>query len=205
MRLGAFATATAVLVPTALARLSREHPGVRVALTEAPTPKLLRDLRGGRLDVAVIGAGTGLADYDLDGLERHRLFTGDLRVAVPTAHRLATVPAATASDLAGEQWIVGVGEPGDPQFGAWPTLTDPLVRYRVRGWPARLGLVAAGLGISVIPELAARSVPSGVTTVDVEDPNWLGRTTLALSTFDANQATRAVVTELDRAAAELTS
>ena len=108
------------------------------------------------------------------------------------------------ADLAGEQWIVGIGAPGDPQFGAWPTLTDPTVSYRVRGWPARLGLVAAGLGICVIPELAAGSVPAGVCTVAVEDPNWLGRITLALHHTDADLAVRAVIDELARAALDLT-
>ena len=82
-------------------------------------------------------------------------------------------------------------------------MTDPAIRYRVRGWPARLGLVAAGLGICVIPELAARSIPSGVVTVKVEDPNWLGRTAFTLNAFDADDAARALVGELGRAAVEL--
>ena len=203
VRLGAFPTATATLVPATLARLSRDHPGLHVALTEASTPTLLRDLRSGRLDVAVIGVGAGLSDYDVDGLEHHQLFAGDLCVAVWSEHRLAAAPTASVGDLTGEQWIVGVGAPGDPQFGAWPTLTDPAIRYRMRGWPARLGLVAAGLGICVIPELAALSVPAGVVVVKVEDPNWLGRITLALNHTDADSAARAVVAGLGRAAADL--
>lgn len=205
VRLGAFPAATATLVPAALAQLGRDHPGLRVVLTEASTPALLRDLRSGRLDVAVIGAGAGLADYDLAGLERQQLFAGDLCIAVAADHRLAGAATASVADLVGEEWVVGLGSPGDPQFGAWPTLTEPTVRYRVRGWPARLGLVAAGLGICVMPELAAGSVPSGVVTVPVEDPNWLGRITLALTAADAEPAARALVAELARAASDLSA
>lgn len=202
---GAFPAAMSVLVPRAVARLAVEHPGLVVALTEAATPALLRDLRGGRLDVAVTATGPGLPDYDIDGLGRHRIYAGDMGVAVPSGHRLATARRVPVGELAGEAWIAGAGSAGDPQFGAWPTLTDPVVRYAVTGWPARLGLVAAGLGICLIPELAARSVPEGVTVVQVDDPAWLGRTALALTAPAPGEGARAVVAALRTVAEELQS
>lgn len=201
--LGAFPTAAAALVPAALARLAREHPGLAVSLTEAATPALLRDLRAGRVDVAVIGAGAGLSEYDLDGLSRRRLDAGDLCVALPAEHRLAAADPVPVGDLAVQPWIVGTGAPGDPQFGAWPTLTDPVVRYRVRDWPARLGLVAAGLCVCVLPELAAPSVPAGVVTRRVDDPNWLGRVTLALTHPGPSAPVAAVVDALGAAARDV--
>jgi DNA-binding transcriptional LysR family regulator len=182
VRLGVFPTAAAVLAPRTIARLARAHPGLAVRLSEASTPALLRDLRRDRLAVAVIGAGAGLPDYDLEGLAVHQIFAGDLCVAVATAHRLASAAAPVAvHELVGEPWVIGDGNAGDPQFQAWPTLADPVVAHRAKGWQARLGLVAAGLGICLIPELAAPSVPDGVTTVRVDDPNWLGRVTLAVT------------------------
>lgn len=68
VRLGVFPAAAAVLAPRAIARLAGEHPGLEVRLTEASTPALLREVRAGRVTVAVIGSGTGLEDYDLTGL-----------------------------------------------------------------------------------------------------------------------------------------
>lgn len=47
--------------------------------------------------------------------------------------------------LAGETWIAGEGAAGEPRFRAWPTLADPIIGHVVGGWPARLGLVAAGV------------------------------------------------------------
>lgn len=193
VRLGVFPAAAAVLAPRAIARLTGEHPGLEVRLTEASTPALLRDVRSGRVTVAVIGTGTGLADYDLEGLSVRQVFAGDLCVAVPVGHRLAATTRVAVRALEGEPWVVGEGPAGDPQFGAWPTLSDPLVAFRAKGWPARLGLVAAGLGICLLPELAAASVPDGVTTVRVDDPDWLGRLTLAVTGPDPGNAARAAV------------
>ncbi|GAS96692.1 LysR family transcriptional regulator [Mycolicibacterium canariasense] len=200
---GAFPASMAVLIPRAVARLSTEHPGLVVAPIEAATPTLLHDLRSGRLQVAVIATGQGLPDYDLDEFARYRLPSGDLCVAVPTGHRLDGAGRIDVRELIGETWIVGAGSAGDPQFGAWPTLTDPVIGHRVAGWPARLGLVAAGLGICLIPGLAARSVPRGVTTVIVDDPSWSGRAALALTEKSVSDGARAVVAALRTTAEEL--
>jgi len=197
---GAFPAAMSALVPHAVAHLADAHPGLVVTLAEASTPALLRDLRGARLHVAVIGVGAGLPDYDLAGLRRHPIPAGDLCVAVPADHRLAARGAVPARELAGEPWIAGAGSAGDPQFLAWPTLSDPVIRHRVRSWPARLGLVAAGLGICLLPELAAVSAPPGVVTVTVDDPAWPGRRTVALTVPEPGAAELAVVTALRTAA-----
>jgi DNA-binding transcriptional LysR family regulator len=200
---GAFPAAMSVLVPRAVASLHSAHPGLLVTLAEASTPSLLRDVASARLDLAVIGVGTGLPDYDLEGLAVHRIYAGDLCVAVPTGHRLAGSATVPARELTDESWVAGTGSAGDPQFAAWPTLSDPVIRYRVRGWPARLGLVAAGLGVCLLPELAARSVPAGVTVINVDDPTWLGRRTLALCRAQPAEPVLVVVAALRSAAAHL--
>jgi DNA-binding transcriptional LysR family regulator len=198
---GAFPAAMSVLLPRAVALLAVEHPGLVVALSEASTPALLRDLRADRLDVAVIGTGTGLPGYDLRGLHTSRVYTGDLVVAVATGHRLSGSAEVAVQELTVEPWIAGTGSAGDPQFAAWPTLSDPVIRYRVRSWPARLGLVAAGLGVCLLPEMAAAAAPAGVTTVRVADPAWQGRSTVAVTKAGAGETAQAVIAAV-RAAAE---
>ncbi len=201
--LGAFPSAMSVLVPRAIARLAVDHPALVVKPIEAATPSLLRDVHGGRLDIALIGTGSGLPDYDLDGLRQYRVYAGDLRVAVPDGHRLAGLSRVAVAELVHESWVAGAGSAGDPQFAAWPTLADPVIRYRVRSWPARLGLVAAGLGVCLLPALAAQSVPPGVRCIDVEDPAWLGRQTVAVLGGQAGDPALAVVAALRAVAAEL--
>ena len=200
---GAFPTAASVLLPRAIADLAGEHPGLTVALHEESTPELLNRLRTGRIAVAVIGVGHGLQEYDLSGLRRDRLLEDDLRIAVPDGHRLAPLSWVDAAELAAETWIVGTGAKGDPQFGAWPTLAEPRIGYAVKAWPTRLGMVAAGLGIAVLPGLAAASVPAGVRVVQVRDATWRGRSSIALTETDRSPAATAMVQALLRQAHQI--
>jgi DNA-binding transcriptional LysR family regulator len=201
VKLGVFPAAMAVLAPRAVALLRSEHPGLQVSLSEGATPTLLRQLRAGRLAVAVIGAGAGLPGYDLDGLTRQVVLASQLRVAVPHGHRLAEAAVVPVTELAGEMWIAGDDSGGDPQFGAWPTLANPVISYTSRSWPARFGLVAAGLGICLVPEVAALSVPAGVATVGVEDPEWPGRMTVAVTRERSGKEAGAVMDALREAGA----
>jgi DNA-binding transcriptional LysR family regulator len=166
--LGGFPTAAFALLPRAIARLRREHPGVRVELLEGPTPRQLQAVRRGRSEVAVVATGDGLPDYDLDGL---RLEPLEVRrgsgVAVADDHPLAVRAWLTPADLADQPWVVGAGE--GPEFGPWPTVAEPTIAYAARDWVTRLGLVAAGLGMAVLPGFAAEAVPRGVRWIPVRD------------------------------------
>jgi DNA-binding transcriptional LysR family regulator len=205
LTIGAYPTAAMALVPRAMAQVTSGHPGLAVILEEASTPALLRRLRGGRLDVAVIGVGHGLPDYDLSELRQTTLLQGNLLVVVPEAHRFAIQASITVPDLAQERWIVGGGAPGEPQFGAWPTLSDPSIAHTARDWPARLGLVAAGLGITVIPEIALPAMPAGVRAVPVADVYWTGRATVAVTAPRPSAQAQAMVTALQNQATGLRS
>ncbi|MTD54171.1 LysR family transcriptional regulator [Amycolatopsis pithecellobii] len=200
LTIGAYPTAAMALVPRAMAQVISGHPGLAIVLAEASTPALLRRLRAGRLDVAVIGVGHGLPDYDLSELRQTTVRKGDLLVIVPDAHRFAE--RVTVADLAQERWIAGDGATGEPQFGAWPTLADPHIAHTARSWPTRLGLVAAGLGITVMPSLARPVLPAGVRAVAVTDDHWPGRATVAVTRPRPSAQAQAIVAALrDQAAA----
>jgi DNA-binding transcriptional LysR family regulator len=199
----AFPSAAAVLVPRTLARLGNDHPGLIVEFGEASSPTQLRQLRAHRIDVAVIGVGPDLPAYELEGLRRDLLLDGHLLLAVPATHRFAGRGTIPVTELRDEPWIVGKGLRDDPQFGAWPTLDHPRIAYAAREWPTRLGFVATGLGIAVLPEVAAASVPTGVRTVQVDDPAWLGRAIIAVTVRDRSPEVRATVEALRHEAAQL--
>ncbi|WTT88876.1 LysR substrate-binding domain-containing protein [Streptomyces sp. NBC_00485] len=155
------------------------------------------------MDVAVIGVGPDLPAYDFEGLRRDLLLDGGLLVAVPADHRFAGRGTIPVTELRDEPWIVGKGLRDDPQFGAWPTLDHPRIAYAVREWPTRLGLVATGLGIAVLPEVAAAAVPTGVRVVQVDDPAWLGRAVVAVTVRDRSPEVTATVGALRHEAAQL--
>jgi DNA-binding transcriptional LysR family regulator len=203
LAVGAFPTAAATLVPRAMARLRRAHPGLTVTLWEAGSPAQIRRLRAGRMEVAVVATGDGLPDYDLSGLRAEPLELGSgLGVAVSVDHPLVSHDEVDVDDLAAEPWIVGAGGDGEPQFGAWPTLPAPRVVHEARSGQTRLGLVAAGLGISVLPGLAADTVPAGVRWLRVRDPGLVPRRrTVLLTSIDRSAAAAAMISALHDEAA----
>ncbi|WP_394618858.1 LysR family transcriptional regulator [Lentzea sp. JNUCC 0626] len=173
--LGGFPTTALRLVPRAIARVRADHPSVEVEFLESSTPVQIRRLRAGRLDLAILASGKDLPDWDLTGVEVDPLPSGALLLAVGRQHRLAGARRVPVTELAREGWVVGTGARGEPQFGAWPTVPHPRVVAALGDWSARFGFVAAGLGITTIPSLAAASLPDGIVCVEVHDPDWVGR------------------------------
>lgn len=201
---GGFSTATAVLLPRALARLVRVHPGLRVQLMESSTTVQLAALRRGRLEVAVLATGVGLPAHDLDGLRLAELHSGrGAGIAVAESHPFAAREWVDAAELADQAWVVGASSGGSPEFGPWPGVDEPRIAFAVRDWPTRLGLVAAGLGIAVVPGLAAPSVPSSVRWIPVRDGHsGLGRKVWAVTADAPGAAASAMVRALEDEAAD---
>src|SRR5262249_45440166 len=126
-----------------------------LSLVEALTPVLLTHLRDGELDLAVISATPGRT-HDTDGLELTHLLDDPMLVAIPRDHRLAKRPTVRYAELADDHWIPGWQNPEDTLMGTGlPSGFQPDIRYIVPGWTAKLGLVAAGLGVTLMPGLAA--------------------------------------------------
>jgi DNA-binding transcriptional LysR family regulator len=196
LAVGAYPSALAVLVPRAIARLQREHPAVVATVREGTTPTQLRRLRAGRLEVAVVAVDPD-EPHPIDGLRSDVLVEGRLMVAVPAEHRLARRGTVARSELEDEPWIVGDAGGGDPLFGAWPGLEGaPRIAHAVRDWQARMGLVAGGLGVAVVPMTAADAMPPGVRLVAVDDPHGVRRHALAVTREDRSPGAAALVDAL---------
>lgn len=171
LAVGTIPAAGMTLVPRAVARLVATQPGVRVRLHDGSTPSLVERVAAGALDVAVVALRPAGREQDFGALVPERLLADPLRVAVGAGHRLAGRRRVPVAELRDEPWIVGrAAVPDEPIWATWPTLEAPRVAYEAHDWPARFGLVAAGLGVALLPGLVALSVPAGVVAIDVEDP-----------------------------------
>ncbi|MFD4640890.1 LysR family transcriptional regulator [Lentzea sp. NPDC058436] len=168
VRLGWFATAGAWLIPRALTALGRTHPSITVVTREGSTPALVRALRAGTLDVALISSEPPYRapDDETPPLDVDTLVERSLRVAVPATHPLARNDYIDVADLRGQRWISG---PGDPWvMGVWPGLGErPVVAHTARDWLAKLRLVEAGFGITTIPTSLQEVLPPGVKILPV--------------------------------------
>ncbi|WP_306362058.1 LysR family transcriptional regulator [Nocardia sp. CC227C] len=164
LRVGGFASAMAAVLPRAMADFARRHPHITLVPREGTSAALLNAVARRRSDVAVVAAPAA-APAELLVVP---LLDDPLFVAVPSTHRLARRTTVSAALLRDERWIVGSLEPGTPLLGAWLGGSAPARPYVVRDWSAKLGLVAAGLGVTVVPGLARTALPAAVTALRID-------------------------------------
>ncbi|MFI8530749.1 LysR family transcriptional regulator [Streptomyces aquilus] len=204
VRLVSFPSGSSTLVPTALAALRAAHPGTRVSLEEAEPPQSVEMLREGDCDVALAfryeGAAGGGDEWD--DLVVRPLLRDRLVALVPERHRLARAGSVAIGELAREPWIAGCprcrGQLVEVCEGAGFT---PRIDFATDDYPAVVGLVGAGLGVAVLPQLAIESVrPRGARTVTLEPA--VRREIVALTLPDLAQvpAVAATLDQLERAA-----
>ncbi|HEX4109489.1 MAG TPA: LysR substrate-binding domain-containing protein, partial [Solirubrobacteraceae bacterium] len=180
VRLGAFPAAVVGLVPRGLASLP---PELRVTVREATTPALIRSLRAGTLDLALLARTPPYRPPDAQSppLELTTLTERDLLIAVAASHPFATLRAVEVEQLDGQVWVASRSEGGDTLLGVWPGLAARGdVRYVVRDWLAKLQIVAAGLAITTVTPLMLDALPAGVRVVAVRgEPQETRRIVLA--------------------------
>ncbi|MBK3628269.1 LysR family transcriptional regulator [Streptomyces sp. MBT49] len=217
VRLVSFPSGSSTLVPTALAALRAAHPGTRVSLEEAEPPRSVELLREGDCDIALAfryerAGGAGEAgqggEGEWDDLVVRPLLTDRLVALVPERHRLARTGASGAlaiGDLAGEPWIAGCPRCRGQLVQVCESAGfTPRIDFATDDYPAVVGLVGAGLGVAVLPQLAIESVrPRGARAVTLEPA--VRREIVALTLPDLAQvpAVSATLDQLARAAAQV--
>lgn len=160
VRVMAFPSSSATVVPHALASLRAAHPDLTVSFAEAEPPESLAALRAGDCDVAVAFTypGTDSDRADLGGLTSVALLDDEVQVALPAGHALNDRAAVALSDLSSETWIAGCPQcRGHLLVLAEAEGFEPRVDYATDDYVAVLGLVAAGLGVALIPGLVLRT------------------------------------------------
>jgi DNA-binding transcriptional LysR family regulator len=156
VRLGSMPSVSATILPALLSRLERRHPALSVTVIDGHDDELVAWARTGTVDVAVV-AGTP------DGLELQPLVTDELLAVLPAGHPLAERDAVRARDLAGEPFILtraGCERLVLEALGAQGV--TPRVSHEVSEASSILAMVGEGLGLSVMPSLAAPNPPSNV-------------------------------------------
>ena len=167
LRLGAIPTADMALIPRAIAEFRRAHPAVVVGHAEGLTRGLVVDVRDGDLDLAVVG--TAHPEPAFEGVRLRKLMDDALSVALPLDHRLAGREMLSLADLEGENWIAGQPRTQDTLIaGVQDGDFQPQIPYVVLEWSAKQGFVAAGLGVTLVPTLAASAVRPDVVVVALD-------------------------------------
>ena len=163
VRLMAFPSSSATLVPRALARLRQSHPAVTVQFSEAEPPESLAAVRAGAVDLAVAfsyeGTDVGRGEDDLAGLVVMDVLDDPVMLVLPRDHELAAQDEVDLADLSADRWIAGCPRcRGHLLTLAHGAGFDPDVTFETEDYVAVLGLVAAGLGVALVPQLILTTV-----------------------------------------------
>jgi DNA-binding transcriptional LysR family regulator len=179
VRLGMILSAGPVLLPRTVDAVRRSRPDLVVTTRIGSTPSLIRGLRAGTLDLAVLTSRPPHRPVDNESppLRLRPLLEMALRVAVATDGPLGEHDALTLDDLAGQPWIVSPSRSDETLLGAWPSLPGrPRVRHTSPDWATKLHLVAAGCGITTVPPILLPAAPPGVRALPVvEGPREMRR------------------------------
>ncbi|MBO4141774.1 LysR family transcriptional regulator [Micromonospora tulbaghiae] len=162
LRVGAFPTAVAALVPRAMASFRSAYPEISLSLVEGVTPRLLERLLTEEADVAVVSTSpTG--ELDRERFELRHLLDERLLVAVARDHRLARRRSVRLADLAQDAFVVGSATAENSLLRAsLPSGFSPRIDIVAAEWTGKLGCVAAGLGVALVPALAVRGTPPDI-------------------------------------------
>src|SRR3954447_16824716 len=161
LRLASFPSASATLVTQALSEFRSRFGGVALHFSEHEPEDSLPMLRRGDLDLAVVFDYPGLsseADRDLD---RTVLLTESMHVALPRSHRLASAPTVDLSEFADEPWLCGTRPSSCADvviFACRDAGFEPRVDFESDDYIVLQGFVAAGLGVTLLPDLALASL-----------------------------------------------
>jgi DNA-binding transcriptional LysR family regulator len=191
LRMVAFPTGAATLVPLAVAHFRAAMPGVRLELAEADPPAALPQLAAGEWDLAVAYRYPILHTPGDAALESEDLLTDDMAVCVPAGHPLADEEHVDLARLAGEVFVApydcvcrdalvhacrGVG-------------FTPQVASETNDYMAMQGLVAAGIGVAVVPRLVASIAIRSEVVMRPLTPGTLTRVVATVSRRDGFRST----------------
>lgn len=157
VRLVSFPSGSSTLVPTAVAAMRADHPGTRVSLVEAEPPRSVDMLRAGDCEIALAFRYEPSPEWD--DLVVRPLLTDRLVGLVPEGHAFADAEEVGIGTLAEEPWIAGCPRCRGHLVAVCEAAGfTPRIDFATDDYPAVVGLVGAGLGVAVLPELAVESV-----------------------------------------------
>jgi DNA-binding transcriptional LysR family regulator len=174
IRLGGFQTSTEAVIRVALDRFWREFPSTRVSLLEADPVDHIDGLHSGRLDLAIVfDSADGAIAVD-DRIAIERLHDDPMLVALPARHPLARAQAVRLDDMRDERWLEGAGPDAAAALvlvrACEPLGFDPDIVFSCGNYHAVQELVRHGIGVALVPELAANLLHPGVALRPLVEP-----------------------------------
>ena len=156
LRIGFVASATLKLIPAIVLAFRKLYPGVTLDLKNIPTVQQIDALKSGTIDIGFVRL-----PLSVEGLSIETMHREPFAVVLPKAHPLASTKAFKVRQLGGEPFIA-YGRKWAPAFyDHWMQICrkagfTPHVVQEAAEMETALVLIAAGLGVGILPEGIAR-------------------------------------------------
>ena len=163
LRLASFPSASATVLTEAVSTFHRRHPAVRLSVADAEPEESLPRLRAGGLDLALTFDYTSRPKQDERDLDRRLVLTESMHVAVPKSHELASRSVVPLAELADVEWLCGSRPStcGEVIFDACRSAGfEPRIGFESDDYHVMQGFIAAGLGVTLLPDLALATLRS---------------------------------------------
>lgn len=186
VRIASFTSAAAAILPRALARFRSRYPRTEVKLLEADPDDGVALLAAGDVDAAIITEVPGEAS-PYSGIATVPVFDDEFYVVLPLDHPLATAAEVPLPALAADQWVVSTATGACPDTRVFHNACRlagfvPSVTFRAEDYSTVQGLVAANIGVSLVPSLAASGVRADVVVRRVAGRRPVRRIAVATAT-----------------------
>jgi DNA-binding transcriptional LysR family regulator len=170
VRVGSLATGIAALVGPAIVRLREERPGLIIRVSEQEPDEALGLLDAGELEIVVTVDYPGAPSRDDARYRRVDLIADVMDAVVPAAHPLADRSSVGLAELAGDVWVGAAASDACAHIVTGICAAagfSPDVQYYCREWDAVGALVAAGVGVALIPRSAQPLRPRDLAVLPV--------------------------------------
>ena len=162
------------VLPNALRNLRAERPAVHIALYSQNSSEQLEGLRQRSLDLALVCAPPAANDPDLQAAQ---VLSDPMLLAIPEDHPLAEAKRFTPEDLAAQKWIGVMHQEGALHHDTFIAACakagfTPDIALEASEPLAALGLVAAGLGMTMIQQSLRHQAPAGVRLHEISWFNY---------------------------------
>jgi DNA-binding transcriptional LysR family regulator len=157
LRMASFPTAGATLMPLAIAIFRAQHPEVELTLAEGEPEEIAPRLSAGEFDIALLFEFEGTSESLGPELSRLPLFEDPMFLALPADHPLSRRRTLRLENLRAEAWIQTSASSPCAQHvvrSCHAAGFEPIVSFESDDYQTVQGLVAAGVGVALIPKLA---------------------------------------------------
>jgi DNA-binding transcriptional LysR family regulator len=152
-------------MPLAVAAFRASYPGISLTLAEGEPEEIAPRLKAGDFDLALLFEFSGVRERPSAGLRSATLLDDPMHVALPAEHPLARKRSLRLTDLRDEDWVQTSASSPCARHVVRSCLAagfEPHVTFESDDYETVQGLVAAGVGVALIPRLALTRVHQGI-------------------------------------------